>query len=219
MQEAEIASVMAADGSTVADPEETACPTTSDDGPDRGVLRGSGSSSDHQTPVRERPDPGPPMGPAPPSPEQEAALDMDIDYEKVEDPDTEDSERDIFDRDDLYASDGSDSEDETEDELEEQFKIGRHMDIFLSDKYIPDEGVDREHATAVQRHLIEFWTEMHKAYLGTGNKIYKLPFRCYKKLQAVRRKSYVPLVLKDVDVFIGVQDFDLEDLDHVRANR
>ena len=87
---------MAVDGDTLADPGETACPTTPDDAPDCGVLRGAGSSSDQQTPVGERPDPGPPMGPAPrpfdfesvpPSPEQEAALDVDIDDELVEDPD------------------------------------------------------------------------------------------------------------------------------------
>ena len=38
MAEAEIASVMAADGSTVADPEEAACPTTPKDGPDLGAF-------------------------------------------------------------------------------------------------------------------------------------------------------------------------------------
>ena len=53
---------MAADGSTVADLEEAACPTTPKDGPDLGALRGAGSSSDRPTPVGERPDPGPPMG-------------------------------------------------------------------------------------------------------------------------------------------------------------
>ena len=64
----------------------------------------------------------------------------------------------------------------------------------MSDEHIPEEGVDRKFATAVQRTLIDFWSSMHQAFLATGNSQYKLPTRCWKKLQAVRKKSYVPVV-------------------------
>ena len=126
-----------------------------------------------------------------------------------------DPERDIFDRDDLYASDDSDSEDE----LSDQFRMGHCMDQLLSDDYVPDEGVDRDEASKLQRQLIDFWTDMHRAYLATGKPKFKLPQRVYKKLQAVQRKSYKHLVPENVSVFIGVQHFDDEDLNWIPQNR
>ena len=89
---------------------------------------------------------------------KQSATDMDIDYEVVDEPDEqEDAPQDIFERDDLYASD-DDSEDDTDDELEQQFALGAHMyqaTTLMSDEHIPEEGVDRNHATAVQRQVIK----------------------------------------------------------------
>ena len=93
------------------------------------------------------------------------------------------------------------------------------MDMLLSDEYIPEDGVDKERATGLQRQLIEFWTNMHRSYLATGTSFYKLPQRICKKLQAVQRKSYKPLVPEHVTVFTGEQQFDAEELDHYSQNR
>ena len=126
-----------------------------------------------------------------------------------------DPERDIFDRDDLYASDDSDSDGD----LADQFRMGHCVDQLLSDDYVPDEGVDREQASKLQGQLIDFWTDMHKAYLATGQPRFKLPQRIYAKLQGVQQRSYKPLVPENVSVFIGVQRFDDEDLHWVHQNR
>ena len=77
----------------------------------------------------------------------------------------------------------------------------------MSDESIPDEGVDRKFATAVQRTLIDFWMQMHQAFLATGNDQDKLTTRCWKKLQAVHKKSYMPLVPESEGVFTGEQFF------------
>ena len=138
--------------------------------------------------------------------------DMEVEYEKVPtDDDTSGSqsaevnlelvsERNIFDRDDLYESDDSD-QDSSDDELADQFRMGHHMDTLLSDDYIPDECIGRQCADALQKQLIEFWTGMDRSYLATGKSIYRLPARIYRKLQAVQRKSYKLLVPENVTVF------------------
>ena len=64
-----------------------------------------------------------------------------------------DPNRDIFDRDDFYASDDSDDSD---DELSDQFRMGHYMDHLLSDSYIPDDGVDKECSDKLRSQLIEF---------------------------------------------------------------
>ena len=116
--------------------------------------------------------------------EEQSATGKDVDDKVEDEPDEqEDALPDILEREDLYASD--DSEDDTEDELEQQFNLGAHMDqatTLLSDEHIPEEGVGRKYANAVQRQLIEFWSTMHQAFLATGNEAYKLPTRCWKNL-------------------------------------
>ena len=89
----------------------------------------------------------------------------------------------------------------------------------MSDDHIAEEGVERKFATAVQRKLIDFWTSIHQAYAATGGRRYKLPVRCCQKSQAVRQKSYVPLVPEGQGVFTGEQRFLIEELDNIPSNR
>ena len=60
--------------------------------------------------------------------------------------------RGIFDCDDLYKSDDSDSEDE----LADQFRMGHYMEQLLSDDYIPEYGIDKDLADKLQQQLIDF---------------------------------------------------------------
>ena len=138
VQEAGTASTTAICGDTIVGADDvTACPMTPEAHgprtpfPNRGVVHGAEAGSDVQ------------LG-RPPSPKEEAPLDMEIEYEQVSiDDDTSgsqsaekesepDPERDIFDRDDLYASD--DSDEDTDDELADQVRMGYHMDTLLSDQ-------------------------------------------------------------------------------------
>ena len=89
----------------------------------------------------------------------------------------------------------------------------------LSDEQIPEEGVGRKFTTAVQRSLIEYWAKMHQTYRATGDCRYKLPARCWIKLQAVREKSYVPIVPEGLGVFTGEQQLSVDELENVASNR
>ena len=59
-----------------------------------------------------------------------------------------------------------DSESDTEDDFEQQWPIRECMcaAMMLDDSCIPADGVDRKYASGTQRVLIEFWTQMDKAY-------------------------------------------------------
>ena len=103
--------------------------------------------------------------------------------------------------------------------MADQFQMGHYMDMLFSDEYIPEDGVDKERATGLQRQPIELWTNMHRSYLATGKSFYKLPQLIYLKLQAVQRKSYKLLVPEHVTIFTGEQHFDAEELDHYSQNR
>ena len=89
----------------------------------------------------------------------------------------------------------------------------------LSDDHIPEEGVDRKYATAVQRALTEYWAKIDQAYRVTKNPQFKLPTRCWRKLEAVRKKSYVPIVPEGVGVFTGGQQFSMDELENIASNR
>ena len=60
---------------------------------------------------------------------------------------------------------------------------------------------------------------MDQAYRATGDRGYKLPARCWKKLRAVREKSYVPIVPERLGVFTGEHQFSLDELEIVASNR
>ena len=60
--------------------------------------------------------------------------------DEMTEPETGGQGRGIFDCDDLYKSDDSDSEDE----LADQFRMGHYMDQLLSDDHIPEAGIDKE---------------------------------------------------------------------------
>ena len=70
------------------------------------------------------------------------------------------------------------------------------MDTLLSDEDIPDEGIDRQCATALQKQLIEFWTGMHRFYLATGKSIYKLPQRITGSCKQFSGKATSPWFLR-----------------------
>ena len=98
--------------------------------------------------------------------EEQTAAGMDVDdtadtvFEKVEDDPHEDDtmseqeEDEVLDWRAIYTSD-HDSKEDTEDELKQHYKLGEHLysATMLSDEHIPEEGVDRKFATAVQRSL------------------------------------------------------------------
>ena len=98
-----------------------------------------------------------------------------------------------------------DSESDTEDDFGQQWAIRECMcaAMMLDDSPIPEQGIDRKCATGIQRAVINFWTQMDKAYQATKNKKVKIPNRCWKKLEAVRRKSYKPIVLEEIQVTTG----------------
>ena len=58
---------------------------------------------------------------------------------------------------------------------------------------------------------------MDKAYQAKKTKKSTIPNRCWKKREAVRRKSYIPIMPEEVKVTTGEQESTLEEMDNLSS--